>query len=127
MRSGFSNFPSKRKVMCGWLASILAAGLAGCGMSMPSASSMPAFSSSTTPKARSTLGGPAAGQASHAGKTGRTLVVAEGDTLMSIGRRYDVPMSVLMEQNNLRTIALTPGTKLFIPQLQSNYKRQGSL
>jgi LysM repeat protein len=127
MRSGFSNFPSKRKVMCGWFASLLAAGLAGCGMSMPSASSMPAFSSSTTPKARSTLGGPAAGRASQAGKTGRTLVVAEGDTLMSIGRRYDVPMSVLMEQNNLRSITLKPGTELFIPQLQSTYKKQGSL
>ena len=127
MRSEFCSFTAKAKALCGGLAAVLAVSLAGCGMSMPSAGSMPAFSLSTTPKSRSTLGGPAAGQSSHAGKTGQTIVVAQGDTLMSIGRRYDVPMSILMEQNNLRTIALTPGTKLFVPQLQPNYKRQGSL
>jgi LysM repeat protein len=124
MRSDFLNLNASRYRLCVWLAvPIIAAGVAGCGISMPSASSMPAFASSSKPKARSTLGGPEAMQAAHAGKVGRMIVVAEGDTLMSIGRRYDVPMSVLMEQNNLRRVALEPGTELFVPQLHTNSGR----
>lgn len=54
---------------------------------------------------------------------GRTVIVAEGDTLMSIGRRYGVPMSVLLDHNTLRSLTLTPGTEIFVPQLQSSTRR----
>lgn len=84
---------------------------------------MPAFASAKQQRPPSTLGGPAALKQSHAGKPGQTIVVADGDTLMSIGRRYNVPMSVLMEQNGLRSIALKPGTELFVPKLQPSYRK----
>ncbi len=118
MRFEIRAVSAQRLRTCVWLAvPMIAACLAGCGMSMPSASSMPAFSPSPKPKPRSTLGGPGATLPAHAGKAGKIIVAGEGETLMSIGRRYDVPMSVLMEQNNLRRIAIKPGTELFIPQL----------
>ena len=110
-------------------ASILVTSLAGCGAGMPSAGVMSAFSSSASPNTRSGLGGPVSARSTVAARSarsqepGHTIIVAEGETLMSIGRRYDVPMSVLIEHNALRSIALEPGTELFVPQLQPSYRR----
>jgi LysM domain len=97
---------------------LMAPALAGCSIGMPSASSMPAFQSKK-PRAAG-LGGP--NTPSRRGP-GQVIVVGAGDTLMGLSRRFDVPMSVLMEQNGLRSIALEPGTELFIPKLQSNTSR----
>lgn len=62
-------------------------------------------------------------RASNSRTPGRTVIVAEGDTLMSIGRRYGVPMSVLLDHNTLRSLTLTPGTGIFVPQMQPIYRR----
>jgi LysM repeat protein len=78
---------------------------------------MPAFQ---TKKPRAGLGGP--NTVPHHGP-GQIIVVGNGDSLMGLSRKFDVPMSVLMEQNGLRSIALEPGTELFIPKLQSNTSR----
>jgi LysM domain len=93
-------------------------------MSMPSATSMPIFATAKPAKSRTALGGPDASNMPAQRGFGRTVTVVEGDSLMSIGRRYDVPMSVLMEHNNLRRVSLTPGQELFVPQMRRSPPQQ---
>ncbi len=90
---------------------------------MPSTASMPAFSSRPAAQPHARLGGPVAARSATSQGPGRTIVVAEGETLISIARRYDVPMSILLDHNTLRSLSLTPGTELFVPQLRPSYQR----
>jgi LysM repeat protein len=107
----------------GCVATLMAAGLSGCSVGMPSAAAAPAFTTSSSSNSRASLGGPLAARNSNSNTPGRTVIAAEGDTLMSIGRRYNVPMSVLLDHNTLRSLTLIPGTEIFVPQLQPSYRR----
>lgn len=46
----------------------------------------------------------------------RTVVVAPGDTLYGISRRYHVSMAALMDANRMRSPAVKPGDTLVLPR-----------
>lgn len=46
----------------------------------------------------------------------RTVVVAPGDTLYGLSRRYHVSMAALMDVNRMRSPALRPGDTLVLPR-----------
>lgn len=46
----------------------------------------------------------------------RTVVVAPGDTLYGISRRYHVSMAALMDSNRMRSPAVKPGDTLVLPR-----------
>lgn len=48
---------------------------------------------------------------------GTTIEVREGDTLLEISRKYNVPVSVLVGENRLNDLNVFPGMRLFIPKL----------
>ncbi len=95
-----------------------------------------ACSSSVAPSQTASLGGPAAAQniapsrpiaadrqtalASQHGAAPvpkGSIVVADGDTLLSISRRHRVPISLLMRANGLQRLKVQPGTQLVIPKV----------
>jgi hypothetical protein len=120
MRSYDSTAPVVPFAVLTLVISVIAVLLSGCGLGVPpmSAASMPVFE---PPSRRAYgLGGPrdTSKPIIHHGD-GEIITVERGDTLIGIGKRYDVPMSVLIEQNKLLSVQLHPGSTLFIPKRQS--------
>ncbi len=119
MRSYDSTAPVVPFAALALFISVIAVLLSGCGLSASSLSqeSIPAYNK--TSKRPYGLSGPRKANAvvvhRHAGET---ITIERGDTLIAIGKRYDVPMSVLIEENQLRSVVLRPGTTLFIPNRQ---------
>ena len=56
---------------------------------------------------------PSASQAMQ--ERGRMIVVRRGDTLYGLSRRHGVGLTALMNVNNLRSSAIKPGQKLYLP------------
>lgn len=51
-----------------------------------------------------------------AAQPGQPHVVQQGETAAGLAARYGVPLAQVVEANNLRSLVLTPGTTLIIPE-----------
>lgn len=67
------------------------------------------------PIARATPPAPAMQAAARPSALGATIEVQQGDTISSLARRHNVPISDLMAANNLRSPAIHPGQQLILP------------
>lgn len=51
------------------------------------------------------------------GKRGTVVEVKDGDTLLAISQRYNVPVSVLVSENRLKDLNVFPGMRLVVPKI----------
>ena len=106
--------------------SVLGLAAAGCAMSAPSfklggpgndpglqPQRVPSPPSYSPPLPTARL----APAASNANRAGTVVEVRDGDTLVEIAKKHNVPISVIVGENRLTDLNVFPGMRLFIPKL----------